>query len=322
MKQILVTIQEKEHDMRLDKALHMMLPEFTRSKLQEMIDRGYVHSDNTKNLNRSHKVKNGEIYQITPPPPTPSSLIAKACALNIVYEDEDILIINKQAGLTVHPGAGNYDDTLVNALLAHCGNNLSNLDQENDRPGIVHRLDKDTSGLMVVAKNDHAHASLAQQIESRTMKRQYLAVVYGVPKILEDRIETNFGRNNRDRTKMAVLSTGGKIAITNYQTEEIHARGQASLIRCKLDTGRTHQIRVHMAHIGNPIIGDQSYGNSRSKYSKLLPPSALEYLVTFKRQALHSCDLSVTHPSSKKALEFSIGLPDDIEQLIKKLNEK
>lgn len=314
-----VKITEEQDKYRLDKALTDLLIDLTRSKIQDLINKGSVTSDGKILTDCAHKVKIGEVYIIKFDEPQITTLLPKEIPLDIVYEDDDLIVVNKQAGLTTHPGAGNISDTLVNALLAHCGNNLSTCGKEEMRPGIVHRLDKNTSGLMIVAKNDYAHADLAKQIQDKELTREYLTIAYGVPKPLQGTITANIARNNKDRKKMAIVSIGGKHATTHYEVEEILANGSASLIRCALETGRTHQIRVHLNHIGHPVVGDPEYGNIRSKRKYGLPITAQEYLPIFARQALHSTYIKFTHPVSKKTFEFSCDLPDDMSILISKL---
>jgi 23S rRNA pseudouridine1911/1915/1917 synthase len=212
----------------------------------------------------------------------------------------DLLVINKPAGMTVHPAPGHYDDTLVNALLSLCGDSLSGIGGVM-RPGIVHRIDKDTSGLLVVAKNDITHNNLATQLANRTLKRQYIAVVKGIPKPIAGIIDANIARSPVNRQKMAVVKSGGKTAVTHYITKKVFTNN--AIVQCNLETGRTHQIRVHLAHIGYPIIGDLVYGRKNNNYD-------------FTRQALHAEKLSFIHPRTNKLVEFEAVLPDDIKQLI------
>ena len=238
-------VMPEEAGARLDKFITEKLSQFTRSKIQEIIDQKLVLNEQYQPFkNSSYKIKAGEKIYITIPEAKPMKLAAKQIAFEIVYEDADLLVINKPAGLTVHPGAGNQSDTLVNALLFTHQNNLSSINGEF-RPGIVHRLDKDTSGLMLVAKNDFTHQKLSEDLKNRQIKRSYLAFIYGVLQPSNGRIEKNIARSRLNRLKMAIVRRGGRVAITNYETQEIFCEGYASLVKCNLDTGRTHQIRIH-----------------------------------------------------------------------------
>ena len=295
-----VTIEEPDAGQRLDKCLASRLPEFSRSRIQQLLAQGCVRLGNATITDVTRKVKPGDRYSITPPEPVATHLRATATALNILFEDKDFLVIDKPAGMTVHPAPGHADDTLVNALLAHCGDSLSGIGGVM-RPGIVHRIDKDTSGLLVVAKNDVAHRNLADQIVKRTLKREYLAVVRGAPKPAKGAIEGAIGRSRMNRKKMAVVKSGGKEAKTYYQTEEV-LNGYA-LLRCQLDTGRTHQIRVHLTHIGHPLVGDPVYGRGGKA-------------IDFKRQALHATALTLHHPRTGKKMEFHSPVPQDMEELL------
>jgi 23S rRNA pseudouridine1911/1915/1917 synthase len=233
--------------------------------------------------------------------------------IDIIYEDDDLIVLNKSSNMTVHPGAGNHNDTLVNALLYHT-NCLSDIGGEI-RPGIVHRLDKDTSGLMVIAKNNQAHAHLANQIETRELIRQYKALVWGMIKPIEGVINIPMDRNRLDRKKMSTVKTGGKKAITNYKTVEILHGGLFTLVECKLDTGRTHQIRVHLSHIGHSIVGDQTYGNNRRKIQGC-PDLLKDVLYAMNRQALHSFYISFIHPRNGNRMDFKTELPKEYEELV------
>ena len=296
-------IEAQDAGGRLDKCLTLALPEFSRSRIQQLILEGCVVIGNTTITDSSRKTKLGEEYKISITEPKASHITATEIKLNIVFEDKHLLVINKQAGMTVHPAPGHYDDTLVNALLAHCGDSLSGIGGVM-RPGIVHRIDKDTSGLLVVAKHDVAHRFLAAQLAEHTIRREYLAIVKGIPKPISGTIEGNIARSNTNRKKMVVVKIAGKTAITHYKTEEIFAAN--ALLRCVLETGRTHQIRVHLAHIGFPIIGDQVYGRKDKK-------------IDFPRQALHAEKLTLIHPNSKKEMQFYADLPDDMKELLRNL---
>ncbi len=311
-----LTVRPEHTNFRLDKFIAEQLPDFSRSKIQNLMMQGMISLDNNPAYDCAHKVKAKETYFIKIPQASPSYLEPKEIPLDIIFEDQDLIVLNKQAGLTTHPGAGNQGNTLVNALLFHCGSSLSTIGIEHLRPGIVHRLDKNTSGIMVVAKNDLTHASLAKQIQMRQLTRQYTAIVFGVPKPLIATINASIGRSSQDRKKMAVIAYGGKIAITHYEVIEILAKGSASIIKCSLETGRTHQIRVHLNHAGYSIVGDQEYGNVRHKKIRSFSKEAQECLLTFKRQALHSTCIKFTHPITNKILEFTAKMPDDLCQLI------
>ncbi len=292
---------------RLDRALAAALPELSRARIQALLAAGRVARDGVAVIDASASAKPGQKLAIDIPPPEAARPIPQEIPLAIVFEDEDMLVIDKPPGLVVHPGAGNPDKTLVNALLAHCAGQLSGIGGVR-RPGIVHRLDKDTSGLLVVAKTDRAHAALARQLQARTLKRTYNAVVWGHPAPAAGRIEGNIGRSPNDRKRMALLARGGKPAVTHYRM--IRALGQLALVECKLETGRTHQIRVHMASIGHPLVGDPLYGARR------VPKTAPEAARRFGRQALHATQISFLHPVSGREMCYVSPLAPDIRTLI------
>lgn len=309
-------VTKKSTGLRLDKFLAVNLPEISRSMVKKLVDGNHVlKGDKIIIADCSFNVKEGDIFIVNIPAPEKSEMRPANIPLTIVYEDAEFLVINKPAGLTVHPGAGQHNDTLANALIAHCGESLSGIGGVM-RPGIVHRLDKDTSGLIMAAKTDRAHQSLAKQISTRSLKRTYLAICWGVPKPLEGRIDANIGRSTKNRKKMSVVDSGGKIAATNYSVLEVLGGGVASLVECRLETGRTHQIRVHMSHIGHPLIGDQAYCGRRSGAVKTLSDEAKEYLSGFKRQALHSHKIVLNNPITGEELEFKSELPDDMGKLL------
>jgi len=317
-------VRPEDAGCRLDKFLTARLPELSRSRLQALISEGHVSSSGKPIDGASAKVKSGQEYIVTIPQVTPSHLVAQDIALDILYEDEHFLIINKPAGLTVHPGAGNPDMTLANALLAHCGDSLSGIGGVA-RPGIVHRIDKETSGLLVAAKNDAAHLHLSEQLATRTLKRTYAAVVWGVPKPAKGTITGNIGRSFSNRQKMAVVKSGGKPAVTHYQVIE-NFLSLFSLVECNLETGRTHQIRVHMAHIKHPLVGDPVYGyHTKQKLAggtyKHLPQETKDALLAFNRQALHAKALELVHPVTGKKMQFTCALPADMEELIAMLKD-
>jgi 23S rRNA pseudouridine1911/1915/1917 synthase len=265
----------------------------------------------------NHKTKDGDLYELVLPPPVQAAPKAEKIPLEIVYEDAELLVLNKPAGVVVHPGAGNWDHTLVNALLAHCKGSLSGIGGV-ERPGIVHRLDKDTSGLLVVAKNDRAHQALSAQFADRSLSRVYQALVWGVPAPAQGDIAGAIGRHPRARKKMAVLNHGGKEALTHYKVEKAYG-GIASLVSCKLATGRTHQIRVHMEHKGHPVVGDPVYGSRRraGKGEKTL----VAQLEAFPRQALHAGEIAFFHPKTHKLMKFKAKTPKDMGALLRKLEK-
>jgi 23S rRNA pseudouridine1911/1915/1917 synthase len=265
----------------------------------------------------SRRVKPGERFDVVVPPALPAKPQAQHIPLEILFEDAHLIVIVKPAGLTVHPAPGNPDKTLVNALIAHCGASLSGIGGVA-RPGIVHRLDKDTSGVMVVAKNDAAHAALTAQFQSRSIERLYQALVWGVPRPATGRVEGAIGRSPRDRKKMAVLRRGGKAAATRYRVLRSFAK-TASLLECRLETGRTHQIRVHMAHLGHALVGDQVYGRARQRGAPELPPAVRRTIDGFRRQALHAAVLGFDHPASGGRVRFETPLPEDFSNLLKSL---
>jgi 23S rRNA pseudouridine1911/1915/1917 synthase len=307
---------------RLDKALTQLLadqrPALSRARIQALIAGGLVTRDGKPVTGTSRKVKAGETYTLSIPPPEPAKPRAQKIKLNIVYEDKDLLVIDKPVGMVAHPAPGNREGTLVNALLAHCGKSLSGIGGVV-RPGIVHRLDKDTSGLMVVAKNDAAHQALSRQFSDRTLSRTYHALVWGVPAPITGEIDAPIGRHPRDRKKMAVTAKG-KPAVTRYRVLE--RLGPVSLIECKLMTGRTHQIRVHLAHIKHPVVGDPVYGKRGSGFGaqgSAKEKKAIEALQTFPRQALHATELKFQHPRTNKAMRFKSELPKDMAKLLRQL---
>lgn len=301
----------------------------SRSRLRQLIDEGRValitsadsaQSGDAKVKDPNHRVKPGERYELDIPAAIAAEPEGQDIPLVVVYEDDDLIVINKQAGLVVHPAAGNPDGTLVNALIAHCGASLKGVGGVA-RPGIVHRLDKDTSGLLVAAKNERAMTSLAKQFANHTIERAYHAVVWGTPRNPEGRIETQIGRNPFDRKRMGVMRQGGKEAVTRYKVVERFgdpARPLATLIECRLETGRTHQIRVHLTHLGHPLVGDPTYGRARTAPRAKTPEqeAALRIVAEFPRQALHARLLGFQHPSLHKTLRFESVYPADMAELV------
>lgn len=308
---------------RLDQFLAARLSEISRSRLKQLIEAGNVTRHGEKIGDANTRVKPGDLYQVRVPAPIPARPQAQNIPLVIVHEDNDLIVIDKPAGLVVHPAAGNPDGTLVNALIAHCGSSLGGLGGEA-RPGIVHRLDKDTSGLLVAAKNDRAMHSLARQFEHHTIERAYHAVVWGAPRVSEGTVEGDIGRNPFDRKRMAVLRGGGKRARTHYRVIERFGdpeRPFASLLECRLETGRTHQIRVHLSHLGHPLIGDTTYGRARHVPRAKSPEQEKAFAAVreFPRQALHARLLGFKHPTSQKKLRFESPWPADLAELIASL---
>ena len=294
---------------RLDKLLAEATG-FSRERVKGLIADGAVEIAGTRAKSGSSKLAGGERYRIALPPPEPLETIAQNIPLDVVFEDEHLLVVNKAAGMVVHPAAGNPDGTLVNALLHHCRGQLSGINGVA-RPGIVHRIDKDTSGLLVIAKSDAAHEGLARQFADHSITRRYLAVCAGHPKPPSGTVSGRIGRSDRDRKKMAVLpedSTRGKHAVTHYET--LKRLDHAALIECRLETGRTHQVRVHCASIGHPLLGDPVYGRTPKPLRE-----ALDRL-DFRRQALHAAVLGFIHPISGESLDFRAEMPADMAELI------
>lgn len=310
------TTDQSHAGMRLDRALALLLPTLSRERLKRAISAGQVSLDGRLVRDPATKVKAGQAYQLDLPPPEPMENVAQAIALDIVFEDEHLLVVNKPAGLVVHPACGNPDGTLVNALLHHCAGQLSGIGGVA-RPGIVHRIDKDTSGLLVVAKTDPAHQGLAAQFKAHSIERVYTAVTAGLLKQGEITIEGWLGRSEQDRKKMAVLPEGrGKHAVTHV--ERLHGFGLlASLVEARLETGRTHQVRVHLASIGHGLLGDPLYGRLAARS----PLKALLADLTFSRQALHAGVLGFIHPVTRAVHRFEAELPGDMVQLIRALGE-
>jgi 23S rRNA pseudouridine1911/1915/1917 synthase len=289
---------------RLDVFVAGRAPELSRSRVQRLIADGLV-SVGGRPVKANYKLQPGEEVSLTVPPPEPVAVEAEAIPLDVLYEDAEVVVVNKPRGMVVHPAAGNWRGTLVNALLARCGD-LSGVGGEV-RPGIVHRLDKDTSGVMVAAKSDRAHASLAKQIKDRTAGRRYLALVHGSVQADEGLIDAPIGRHRTDRKKMAVDAGHGREARTRFTVLE-RFNGY-TLVKCKLETGRTHQIRVHMAYIGHPVVGDPKYGPRSSPFN-------------IAGQALHSAELSFRHPASGAEMVFTAPLPGDMEEILAKLRKR
>jgi len=315
-------VSSKYEGSRIDKFLQSQISELSRTRLQSLIRDGKVKLNNSVIINSSKKIKANDHVIVAFSPAKETSIKANKIHLDIIYDDEDIVVINKSPGVVVHPGAGNYEKTIVNGLLFKYKNNLSSVGGVL-RPGIVHRLDKDTSGAIVVAKNDNAHINLSEQFANHTIKRTYEALVWGALKPQNGKINEKISRSIKNRQLMAVRKEKGKIAITNYKTLEIFENitlPKISLIECKLETGRTHQIRVHMNFKGNSILGDKSYGKTKKKFKKI-EKHIEEKLNNFNRQALHAKSLGFIHPKTKREVFFEAKRPKDFNLLIKTLKK-
>ena len=294
---------------RLDVFLTRMQPEFSRSHVQKLI----ASSNATVNQvvrKGNYKLKAGDVVELSVPEPENTEILPEDIPLDVLYEDKDIIVINKARGMVVHPAAGVFSGTLVNALMYHC-EDLSGINGEI-RPGIVHRLDKDTSGVMVAAKNDQAHLSLAKQIQEKTAFRIYQAVVWGNIKEESGIIRGDIGRDTSDRKRMAIVRENGKPAVTHFRVLERF--GEYTLTECRLETGRTHQIRVHMTYIGHPVVGDPKYGTDR--HGRVRGRFAIQ------GQALHSASLELTHPVTGERMHFAAPLPQDMQELLEKLRRR
>jgi 23S rRNA pseudouridine1911/1915/1917 synthase len=302
-----IALDASQAGWRLDRALAATIPSLSRERLKVLTKSGALTRDGKAVRDPATKVKGDERFTLAIPDPVPAHNEPQEIPLPIVYEDEHLLVIDKPAGLVVHPAAGNRDGTLVNALLHHCGGSLSGIGGVA-RPGIVHRIDKDTSGLLVIAKHDKAHEGLAKQFASHSIDRRYLAIVSGVPRQAEGTVDAPLARSPQNRKKIAIVSAGrGKRAVTHWKRLEL--LNDAALVECRLETGRTHQVRVHMASIGHPLVGDPVYGRGKSGHRKLLNQ------LDFKRQALHAAHLGFIHPVTKGRLSFDSALPSDMQEL-------
>jgi len=296
---------------RLDRALADAVPTLSRERLKGLIRSGAVAAEGGAVRDPALKVRGDESLRIAVPEPEPAHNEAQDIPLRVIFEDDHLLVVDKPAGLVVHPAAGNLDGTLVNALLHHCGGSLSGIGGVA-RPGIVHRIDKDTSGLLVIAKTDVAHEGLARQFAAHSIDRRYLAIVSGVPKAKEGTIDAPLARSSANRKKIAIVREGrGKRAVTHWT--RVSVLREAALAECRLETGRTHQVRVHMASIGHPLLGDPVYGGSGKTHRKLLSE------LTFNRQALHAAELGFTHPVTKHKLSFASAMPSDMQELFNAL---
>ena len=320
-KTIKLLVNQKDNNKRIDVFLSEIIKEFTRSYIKKLIERKNLLINGRVIKRASTKIKVFDSIKFSLENKENNKLIPKKMNLNIVYEDKDILVINKPKGLVVHPGAGNYYDTLANGLAYKYRNKLSDINGDL-RPGIVHRIDKETSGLLVIAKNNFSHANLSKQFSNHSIKRKYLCLAWGVVRPLKGRIETLISRNKKNRQIMAVSEIKGKKAITNYKTVKIFSLKdipKISLIECELETGRTHQIRVHLKYKGTSLIGDNKYGK---KYKfKNLNKEFLEALNNIYGQALHAKTLGFIHPSTNKWMSFSSNIPNDFKKMLNLLNK-
>ena len=303
-----VTLDAGHAGWRLDRALAAAVPTLSRERLKALIRSGALEADGQLVRDPALKMKGGEAFKLTVPDPEPARNEPQDIPLAIPFEDEHLLVVDKPAGLVVHPAAGNREGTLVNALLHHCAGRLSGIGGVA-RPGIVHRIDKDTSGLLVVAKTDVAHEGLAKQFAAHSIDRRYLAIVGGVPKAAEGKVDAPLARSAHDRKKIAIVEGArGKRAVTHWK--RVKPLRDAALVECWLETGRTHQVRVHMASIGHPLLGDPVYGRGKSVHRQLLNQ------LDFHRQALHAAGLGFVHPVTKARLSFDSALPSDMQELL------
>ena len=320
MKKVLLKFDYLDKKHRVDYYISLCEKSLSRSRIKKLILLNHLKINNLTINECSYILKHGDKIELEVPIAKQPSLKPYNYKLDIIYEDKDLLIVNKSSGISMHPGAGNYDNTIVNALINYGYKNLSK-NSDNLRPGIVHRIDKDTSGLVVIAKNDNAHENLSKQFANHSIKRVYQTLIWGKLRPQNGKIETLISRSTKNRQLMAVSLSKGKKAITNYKTIEVFDNKNVptfSLLECKLETGRTHQIRVHMSYKGNCILGDKKY---KKKYKKLknIDPELEEDIQVLNRQFLHAKTIGFNHPSSGKYLEFSSKLPEDLEKILKKL---
>ena len=316
-KTITFFVEDINKSLRLDKCLTNKLQNFTRSQIKKIILLKKVRVNEKIILSPSQKIKNKDLIKVNLEENENYEIKAKKMEIKILYEDGDILIVNKPSGLTVHPGAGNRENTLVNGLIYLYKKNLSSLSGIT-RPGIVHRIDKETSGVIVVAKNNFSHSNLSKQFSNHTIKRKYLALIWGVIRPLNGKIQTFLSRSKKNRQLMAVSNTKGKKAITNYKTLKVYSDKnipKISLVECELETGRTHQIRVHLSYKGNPLVGDKKYGKKKLIFRKI-DKQLEKILLNFDRQALHAKSLGFFHPKKEKFLYFESELPKDFKKIL------
>ncbi len=296
-------IEDDMDGTRLDVVLSALLPESSRSYMQKLISAGEVIINGEKSTSKNKKLKTGDVIELSIPDPEEIEITPENIPLDIVYEDDYLMVVNKPKGLVVHPAPGNYHGTLVNAVMYHCGDKLSSINGIV-RPGIVHRIDKDTSGLLLIAKNDIAHQSLAKQLEQHSLNRAYHAIVYNNFSEDEGTVDAPLGRDPKNRFRQAVLEKGGRRAVTHYRVLERF--GQFTYIEARLETGRTHQIRAHMAHIRHPLLGDTLYGPKKAPYGA-------------ESQMLHAKILGFLHPATGEYMEFESDLPEEFKEVLKKL---
>lgn len=297
-------ITEEMEEERIDKCLNMLIDTLSRSYIQKLLAEGNI-TVNGKTVKPSYKVYTDDEIKLFLPPVITPDILPENIPLSILYEDKDVIVVNKPKGMVVHPAPGHYEGTLVNALLYHCGSDLSGINGVL-RPGIVHRIDRDTTGSVIACKNDHAHNEIARQLKEHTIVRRYQAIVHGVIKEEQGTVHTLIGRHPVDRKKMAVVERGGKDAVTHYRV--IRRFQNTTFIECVLETGRTHQIRVHMSHLGHPLLGDSVYGPKSSSYNKL------------QGQTLHAGILGFIHPSTREYLETIAPLPEYFQVLLNRLS--
>jgi len=307
---IQATIAPAADGWRLDRALADAVPTLSRERLKVLINAGQVQRGGLLVRDPAKPAAAGDVFEVAVPAPVAAHNEAQDIPLVIAYEDEHLIVIDKQAGLVVHPAAGNFDGTLVNALLHHCGGSLSGIGGVA-RPGIVHRIDKDTSGLMVAAKTDRTHEGLAKQFAAHTIDRRYKAIVNGRPMPPEGTVDAPLARSPHNRKKVAIVANG-KRAVTHFRTE--HRLREAALVECRLETGRTHQVRVHMASIGHALLGDPVYGRTKQAHKRVLDE------LSFTRQALHAARLGFIHPITSTALSFESAMPADMQELFSQLD--
>jgi len=308
---IRATITADAAGWRLDRALAAALPTLSRERIKALISSGNVHREGAAVRDPAAKAVVGDAFDLHVPPPAEAHNEPQDIALNIVFEDDHLIVVDKPAGMVVHPAAGNFDGTLVNALLHHCAGRLSGIGGVA-RPGIVHRIDKDTSGLIVAAKTDPAHEGLSAQFARHSIDRRYLAIVAGLPNPASGKVDAPLARSSANRQKMAIVGEGrGKRAVTHYSL--VQPLREAALVECRLETGRTHQVRVHMTSLGHPLLGDPVYGRTRPPHREVLKA------LNFHRQALHAAELGFNHPVSKENLFFKSALPYDMQELFRAL---
>tara|TARA_B100000287_G_C20576594_1_gene758695 strand:+ start:45 stop:1025 length:981 start_codon:yes stop_codon:yes gene_type:complete len=319
-KKIKLIVKEEDKNLRVDVFINKKQNELSRSRIKNLILNQKLKLNNVIQINPSKRIAVGDILELIIPEPKKASLKPYKYKLNIIYEDEDLIVLNKPAGIVVHPGAGNFDNTIVNALMNYDSNSLSNIGDEL-RPGIVHRIDKNTSGLIVIAKNNETHENLSLQFSKHTIKRIYQLLIWGKIRPSKGKIETLITRSSKNRQLMEVSNTKGKKAVTNYKTIEVFENKNTptlSFLECKLETGRTHQIRVHMNYLGNSIVGDDKY---KKKFKKInsIDPLLEKNIINLNRQFLHAKTIGFIHPKNKKEMIFNSILPKELEIILKML---